>query len=66
MMKLEPINQVIVFKPTRMPMARLVDVQDVERPCPACEGAKVLPVISAKGYIIKEVDCPHCGGVGHA
>jgi len=61
--------KVITFHPKRLPMARLVDVQEAVRTamtaCPICEGDRTLPVISKAGERVKDVDCPHCGGVGH-
>jgi hypothetical protein len=65
-MKLAPINQVIVFKPTRLPAARLVDVQESAKPCPTCEGDKRLTCINPKGEAVREIECPTCGGTGHA
>lgn len=65
---LPPVNQVIVFHPKRLPMARLVDVQEhtEEAQCTICGGDKVLPVISKIGEPVHEVECPFCGGTGCA
>lgn len=57
---LAPINQLAT-----LPAAHVQTAGRTYLACTICEGAKVLPVISIAGERVKDVDCPHCGGVGY-